>query len=1064
MLCLSLGAWSQTKTITGLVLNETKGEPLIGASILLSGTNNGVITDVDGRFSMELSDQYGVIECSYLGFKQMSISVDGRDFYEFRLQSNDNLLDEIVVTALNLERSRKDLGYAIQELNAREISEVKSVNFVDNLGGRVAGLVVNQGATGVGSTTKVTIRGESSFSNNNPLFVVDGLPIQNNTNLNFSNEAAAGFQEIDFGNGAMDINQDDIESVSVLKGPAAAALYGTRAANGVILITTKKGKDKDEISVNFNSSLFIDQPFKLPEFQNRYGQGNSGEFAFVNGLGAGVNDNITYSWGPELDVGNMIPQFDSPVTLSNGEIVRGGDVAVHNGGEINPTAFVSHPDNLKDFYNAGFTSVNNLSFSKGIELGKVRFSFTDLRSDSYIPGVNLNKQTVAGRFSTEPFEGLNISANVNYVKSGSENRPSSGYGSENINYSLVAWGPRSLDTKVLQNYWQPGFENQQQYSFNYTFFDNPYFILLENQNGFNRNRFFGNLIASYQISEHLDIQASAGNDFLGENRSYKRHFSTNRFKTGAYAEQRIRFRERNLNFLLSYKNQIGKINSTLSFGGNRMSQNGWSQQKEATGLVEPGVFDLSNNASPLNDFFVESRKQINSLYALAQFSYDDFLFVDFTGRNDWSSALATKGSTDNTSFFYPSVSLSYIMSQHLEIAEVFSFFKVRASWAQVGNDTDPFQTEGTFVLGTPVNGDTTYTNLGVVANTDLRPEKTTAIEIGADIRFFDDRLRFDVSYYDALTEDQITSFAIPQSSGYSQQVVNGGAVRTKGLEILAGIDLIRNSNFNWTSTINFSRSNSFVEELPDGAESITLAYSRVYDNQNQTVWFQVEEGGRIGDMYGTGYLKNSEGGFIVTEEGNFIANNSLQKLGNYNPDFILGLSNDLSYKNWSLGFLFDWRQGGILLSRTLSLAAVGGQLIETENRPEEGIIVDGIVNVGTNSEPVWETNTVPISAESYYRQFYDRNHEVNNVYDASYIKLRQLSLGYEFRSTSNVGLLKDGRSLRVSLIGRNLFAWSEIPHFDPEQLAVQGNQFVNGVEDMSYPSARSIGVKIGFSL
>ena len=431
-------SFAQSQLITGTVVNETNNEPLIGVNILLQGTNQGAITDIEGNFRLQVDAKIGILEFSYLGFETKSVNIQGRDYLDIRMNPSNELLDEIVVTALNLKRSQKDLGYSIQELDGKVISEVKSTNFVDDLGGRVAGLVVNQGATGVGSTTKVTIRGESSFSNNNPLFVVDGLPIQNNTNLNFTNEAAAGFQEVDFGNGAMDINQDDIESVSVLKGPGAAALYGTRAANGVILINTKKGTDSDQFKIDFNTSFFVDSPFKLPEFQNRYGQGNSGQFSFVNGLGAGVNDNITYSWGPELDVGNLVPQFDSPVLLENGQAVRGGDVSVHNGANIPATPFVSHPDNLSDFYERGLTSVNNLSFSKGIEKGSYRLSFTDLRSDSYIPGVNLNKQTIAGRFSTDPFEGLNISANINYVRSASDNRPSSGYGSENINYSLVA--------------------------------------------------------------------------------------------------------------------------------------------------------------------------------------------------------------------------------------------------------------------------------------------------------------------------------------------------------------------------------------------------------------------------------------------------------------------------------------------------------------------------------------------------------------------------------------------------------------------------------------------------
>ena len=1055
--------FAQNKNVEGMVLDKESREPLVGATVKEFGSSNGTTTDQEGFFSLDVAETVEFLEISYLGYDLLKIDLNDNPQHVILMQASNLRLNEVVVTALNLERSTKDLGYSLQALDSKEISEVKSANFVDNLGGKIAGLVVSQGATGVGSSTKVTIRGESSFSNNNPLFVVDGLPISNSTNLNFSNEAAAGFQEIDFGNGALDINQDDVASVSVLKGPAAAALYGTRAANGVIIINTKKATNESPLVVEYNSSVFIDKPFKLPEFQNSYGQGNSSEFEFVDGLGGGINDNISYSWGPQLDVGLLIPQFDSPVTLANGDVVRGGDVAVHNGAEISATPFISHPNNLKDFYESGFTAINNLAISKGIEKGNYRFSFTDFRSESYIPGVDLKKKVIAARFKTNPVKNLEFTANINYVNSGSDNRPSSGYGSENINYSLVAWGPRSLNTEILKDYWQPGLENQQQYSFNYTFFDNPYFILQENTNSFRRNRFYGNLNASYQFNGNLSLQLSAGNDNLAESREYRRNYSTNRFRTGAYAEQRIRFRESNLNFLFNYQRKIKAIDASFSFGGNRMDQLGWSQQKEAIGLISPGVFNFENSASPLNDFIVQSQKRINSLYAFAEFSFNNFLFLDVSARNDWSSALATPTSTANTSFIYPAFSLSYVVSQQIDLPSSVSFLKLRANWAQVGNDTDPYQTQGSFVLATPFNADTTYTSNGIIANNNLKPEQTSAFELGGDIRFWDDRLRMDITYYNSLTKNQIISFARPISSGYSEELINGGAVRSQGIELVLGASILRKSKFNWYSTINFSRNKSIVETLPDGSGTITLAYSRVYDNQNQTVWFQVAEGGEIGDIYGTGYLKNENGAFVIGDDGKFIADNTLRKLGNYNPDFVMGFSNELSYKNWDLRFLFDIRSGGEIVSRTQSLAGVSGQLIETEFRPEDGIVAEGEVNVGTPEEPVWQNNTTAITPENYYRQFYDRNHEENNTLDASFIKLRSFSLAYNFES-NRFKFLQNNRSLNVALIGRNLFALSNIKHFDPEQLAVQGNQFINGVEDMSYPTARSIGIKIGLKI
>lgn len=1055
-------ASAQSFTVSGTVIDEEKA-PLPGVSVLEKGTKNGTITDEKGAFSLKTQTQEGdVLEFFLIGYETQEVSINGNTTLEISMKPKEAQIGEVFITALGLERESKDLGYAIQRLDPKDVSTVKSPNFTDNLAGKVAGVTVSQGATGVGSSSKITIRGEASFTNNNPLFVVDGTPINNNSTFNFTNEAAAGFQEIDFGNGGMEINADDVASVSVLKGPSAAALYGTRASNGVILITTKDGSQSEGWGISVNSSLFMDQAFQLPEFQNSYGQGNSGQFEFVDGLGGGTNDNITYSWGPALDQGIMIPQFDSPVTLGNNTTVRGGDVAVHGGVPIPATPFVSQPDNLKNFYETGWTTNNNIAIGTGFEGGNFRLSLSDMRSNSIIPGVNLDRNNVAARLNFKPLPKLKVSTSINYVNSRSDNRPANGYGSENINYSLVAWGPRSLNTANLQDYWQPGLEDVQQYNFNYTFFDNPYFILLENRNSFNRDRVFGNISAKYDLTDRLSLSVRSGTDVSSEVRKFQRAFSTNRFRNGAYAEHVVGFRENNTDFLLNYRRKISDIDVDVSVGGNRMDQKASTVQTQALSLAQPGIYNLSNAASPLEVFQFTSQKRINSLYGIAKFSYKNYLFLDVTGRNDWSSALATPISTANTSFFYPSISGSYVFSSMVDLPSFMSFGKLRVSWAQVGNDTDPYLTAPAFVAQTPYNSQPTFSAQSILTNSNLLPERTTSGEIGVDLRFFDDRLKLDVTLYNATTENQIISLPVPISSGFNQQVVNGGSVRSQGIEAIVGASIIQNEDFRWNTTLNFSRNVSTVESLPEDAGRLTLAYNRVYDNVNQTVWFQVEEGSRIGEMYGTGYQKNEAGEFILDANGNFIVDNDLILLGNYNPDFVLGITNEFSYKGFNLGFLFDWRQGGILVSRTQALAGVGGQLLETENRPDAGIVADGVVNVGTTEAPVYEQNTTAITAESYYRQFYDRNHEENNVYDATYLKLRQFALGYTFSGkNSDKPFFQKGHSLSVAFIGRNLFAISAIPHFDPEQLAVQGTQFVSGVEDMSYATTRSYGVKIG---
>ncbi len=1063
-LLLSIPIYTNAQqTISGNIIDETTKEFLVGAAILEKGTSNGAFADVNGQFTLEVQELPTTLIVSYLGYTTLDFPVAQAGKLSIALQAADLGIEEVVVTALGLKRSSKGIGYAIQQIDGAAVEEVQAVNFLDNLGAKLAGVRVTAGATGIGSTSNITIRGESSFTNNNPLFVVDGIPINNNTVVNITDERAAGFQEVDFGNGAMEVNPSDIASISVLKGPSAAALYGTRASNGVILINTKDGGRKEGLGISFNTTTYVETLFRLPQYQNTYGQGNNGAFEFVDGLGGGINDNITYSYGPRLDIGLNIPQFDSPVPLPNGQVVRGGDVAVHGGAPITATPFVSRPDNVKDFYETGLTNITNLALNGGSDNSNYRLSLTNLTSESVIPGVNLDRKTVAAKMNFAPAKGFKLSTFINYINTQSDNRPSSGYGSENINYDLTAWLGRQTDLGVLRDYWQPGLEDLQQYSFNYTFFDNPYFILLENRNSFNRDRLFGHLTATYDFNEYLSLTIRTGMDFSNELRQFRRAFSTNRFRNGGYAENTVFFRENNTDFLINYQRPLGDFSLSVSAGGNRMDQSASTSQTQTTALAQAGVFKLSNAAAPLDIIELESRKRINSLYGLAKVAYKDFLFLDLSGRNDWSSALATPFSTENTSFFYPSASLSFVLSNITTLAKSVSFAKLRASWAQVGNDTDPYRTSGVFLAQTAFNGQPTFSDQGSLPNTNLLPEQTTSVEVGADIRFFDDRLRFDITYYNALTENQILSLPIALSSGYDERILNGGSVRAEGVEIVLGFSPVRSAKFNWETLVNFSTNRALVESLPDEANRLTLGYSRVYDNPNQTVWFQVSEGDQIGDLWGTGYLRNEDGDFVIGDDGRFIVDNTLKKLGNYNPDFILGLSNQLRYKNVSLGFVFDWRQGGELISRTLSLAGVAGQLEETEFRPEEGIVAEGVVNLGTTAEPQYVSNTAAIPAESYYRQFYDRNHEENNVYDASYLKLREMSIGYRLtKAQLQSTFLRKFNSLNITLVGRNLFALSEIPHFDPEQLSIQGNQFVQGVEDMAYPTTRSIGLSLGF--
>ena len=1051
---------ASAQKLTGQVIDQTSQQPIVGATVQVKRTQSGTLTNATGTFTLANLQPADVLTFSYLGFRTQEVQYTGQTSLTVELVAGVSL-NEVVVTALGLERNARSLGYAIQKVDGRQVSDVKAPNFLDNLAGKVAGVMITSGSTGVGSSSRITIRGESSFTNNNPLFVVDGILINNATVVNRVNDDANGFQEIDFGNGAMDINPDDVATVSVLKGPGAAALYGTRAANGVILITTKDGSSAGKgIGVSFNSTFFTERPFQLPRFQNSYGQGNSGAFKYVNGLSAGINDNISYSYGPKLDAGLLIQQYDSPVTLPDGRVVRGADTQVYSGLPITPTPFVSHPDNLKNFYETGHTAINNLAISGSYDKGSYRLSFTDLNSQSTIPGVDLKRKTLAARLQFEPIRRLKFSSSINYINSGSDNRPATKYGSENTNYALSAWLGRQTDVNPMKQYWQPGLEGIQQFSYNYTFFDNPYFTLYENRNSFNRDRLIGNLAVTAELATNLTLMVRSGMDYSNENRQFRRAFSSNRFKSGAYAENAVFFREVNTDFLLNYTRSLGPLSLDVSAGGNRMDQLASFDQYQALTLAQPGVFKLNNAASPVEVYQQSARKRINSLYALAKLGFKDVLFVDITGRNDWSSALATPTSTANTAFFYPSVSASWVLSNQFTLPAVISFAKVRASVASVGNDTSPYQTTGVYNARNPVFSQPAFSDQSAIANTNLKPESITSFEVGTDVRFLNDRLSVDLTYYDARTSNQILSLPIAIPTGYSERVINGGEVRSMGVEAVVTATPIQTSRIRWNVGLNFSRNRTTVVSLPEEAGTLTLGYNRIYDNVNQTVWYQVRQGDRMGDMWGTGYRRNAQGNFIVGSNGQYIADNTLKKLGNYNPDFIVGLSNQISVQNWNLGFLVDWRQGGILVSRTLALAGVAGQLIETADRPEAGIVAKGVVNTGTTENPTYQPNTRAIPAETYYRMYYDRNHEENNTYDASYVKLRELTIGYTVPETAWLAKKLGMQRLTVALVGRNLLALSHIPHFDPEQTSFQQNQLQTGVEDMTYPTTRNVGVKL----
>lgn len=1085
LLLLAIGVFSlsnsnaQGKRIKGVVTDNISS-PLPGVNVVIHSTTNGTSSDIDGNFILEnITNDKVQIKLSYIGFNEKILDIDlsgitEKDLGIITLKPDEQTLEEVVVTAMGIKRKVKALGYAAQTIKTTEINEAKDVNLLNNISGKIAGVHIVQGPTGPGSTSKIVIRGETSFNSNDPLFIVDGNPIFNNSIINPTQEGSAGSQAIDYGNAAGELSPDDIASITVLKGAGATALYGAKGSNGVVVIETKSVKNTGKLNVEVNSNMFAETILTTPKYQNLYGQGVNGEFRYGDGRsgGLGLNDDEDQSWGPAFSKNIKLPQFDSPSKLADGTIVRGGDIYIrgvdsNNPAAITPTTWKAHPENIKNFFQTGHTFINNIAVSGAYDKGNFRLSYTNLDNESIIPNTNLKRNSFLLKSKYNLTKKLSIKASANYINSQSDNRPANGYGSENLMY-VFTWFGRSVNINSLKDYWQKGYEGTQQYNYNYAWHDNPYFTVFQNRNEIDKDRLIGNLNLDYAVNDKLMLSARAGMDYYNEFRPQYRAFSTQRFKNGGYIETNANGMIKNVDILAKYQNLLSdEIELTATLGANYFEQSVKARTLAVKNLSVPGIYSFSNAASPITNFELNEREKQNALYALFQFNYKNFLYLDISGRNDWSSTLAsaTNNKGSEISFFYPAISASYILSSSVNLPEIFNFVKLRASWAQVGNGTRPNLTKNLYTKTGFYNSKPYSSLTSVAGNPEIKPERSTSFEIGTDIRLFNNRVGLDLAYYNTLAEDQIIALPVSSTSGFKSNITNGGTIRSHGVEAVLRLQPIRNNNFEWKTQFNFSKNEATVESLPKDFDSYTISYARVYNNSSRTVWVFAKKGQRVGNMYGTGFLKDNKGNDIynVDSKGNVepIKDKNLRLLGNYNPDFTLGWRNSLRYKNFDLGFLWDWRQGGTIISRQLAIASTSGNLNTTAYRPSAGIQPKGVVLTGydTNGNP----KTRPfapgetMNAVRYYKAYYDRDNEDNHKYDATFFKLREVSLGYSLPKKILGNTIE---SIRISLIGRNLLLFTENPHFDPEVLAVQGQNFVPGVEDMALPSARSFGINI----
>lgn len=1054
-------AYCQSITYNSRILDSKNNEPITFATVQELGTKNVVQSDQDGVFKIQSSNKSARIQITSIGYEpKIFTAVNGKIPATIEVTTSDQLLDQVVVTALGIERSKQSLGSSVTKIGTKELNEVPLTNLVNSLAGQIAGVQVTNGSSGVGSSSRIVIRGENSLSGSNqPLFVVDGVPISNEqVTSNLINQGA--LQEVDYGNGGADINPDDIESITILKGAASAALYGTRAANGVVVITTKRGKRAKGIGVSLSSTLTFEDILTLPDYQNVYGGGSNGNYSFQNGIGGGISDGGISSYGPKLDQGLLINQFSSPSVDVNGNPVRAGDVISRQKAdgtftEITPSPWVSRPNNVRDFFEIGVTSQHSIAVNSATESNNTRISYSNLRNEGMLPNTNLDRDGLALSLDQLLGKNLSIRSYVNYVNTRSENRPNLGYGYENVMYGFN-WTGRNFDIASLKDYWQAGQVGSQHYDFNYLWLTNPYLTLYENTNSFNKNRVFGNISATYDFSPKLSLTIRNGMDTYDDRREFKRAVSTNRNPQGSYREDNVRFREINSDVLLSYNSEFNNFwKYSVAAGANRFDQAIRYAFSEASQLALPNIYTLANSRTPLKGDSQLFSKRINSVYGMGSISYQNMLFLDLTYRNDWSSTLPL----DNNSFGYYSAGLSYVISNMFTMPDKISALKLRLSAASVGNDTDPYQNAQNFLFNQNYGSSFRVTNENVLKNASLRPERLNAVEAGIEAGFFKNRLQVDISAYQNTSIDQIISQPISTASGFQNFNVNGGEVRTRGFEALVSGNILKRNDFSWDASVNYTAYRSIVTKLPEGVDQFVTGVANVFGGSggSNTVFYIAREGGRVGDMYGSGFME-VDGKTLYGSNGLPIQDNTLRVLGNYNPDFSVGFNNRFAYKSLEMKILVDWRQGGTLISRTKALGSTSGVLKETLVGREEGIIGDGVVNVGTTDNPQYVPNTKSVPASTFYNNFFDRGNEASATYDASYVKLRQVALYYTI--PSNVTQRLHLQSLKVGFVGSNLLLFTENPHVDPELNAFQETNIIYGVDDMSYPSARSYGFSI----
>ena len=1071
-LFLSLAVFGQRK-IRGTVTSPD-GETLVGATVLVKGVATGSVTDFDGNYSIDVPEGYNVLVFSYTGFTTQEVTLTTADIVNVVMEGSVSQLDEVVVTALGVSREKKALGYSVTEVNGDDINVARETNALNALQGRVAGVNITQGGSGPGGSTRVIIRGNASLTGNNqPLYVVDGVVIDNSV---LGSAGAWGGR--DFGDGISNINPDDIESVSVLKGPNAAALYGQRGANGVILINTKTGAGVDRTQVNFTTNYTVGDPVVFPEFQNTYGQGLNGEFTHFRQADGTIvaNDGTTSgtpqgfpaptggapegppSWGPRMDGQQYFDVFGNQRTFS------------------------PQPDNARDFLQTQETWTNTLSIRGGTDRLNYAATGTYMDNQGMLPTNTLKRYNGTLRIGAKLSDKFTLDAKLTYVRQESFNRPNLADEQQNVMYAL-RYIPRDVPISSLEKFaitadeldqlvglsgtaLTPGYERHWSSG---TFTGNPYWSVNRTRNEDTRDRTISFAKLTYDITDWLSLSARIGNDAYTDQILEWQDVGTRVQPVGSVGERVNRVRETNADFLLTATKDITEdFGFSLSLGGNAQELELRRVGFSGNTFNFPGFPVVNNTVRPSrNSNFGLNRSKINSLYAFGQFSYKNAFYLDWTARNDWSSTL----SPDNWSFFYPSVSVSAVLSEVIDLPSAFSFLKMRGSWAQAGNSGNPYQIFGTYSLGA-FRSFTTASFTNRIPFEDLQNELTESIEFGIEASLFNGRLSLDATYYNAATENQILSASVSRASGFATQLINAGQIDNRGLEVLLTGSPIRSSNgLNWEVSFNFARNISEVVALTDDIERLRTGAA----DRNADVFADV--GDIFGNIYSRNFwLRDDDGNRLIDgATGLPIRESGRTLVGNALPDWTGGLRNTLSYRNLSLSFLLDISQGAEIYSQSNMYMTLYGTGAWTEANREGGLVADGIVAT-QQADGTWvstgQANTTAVTAQEYWLHAVPGSTQAITeefVYDGSYIALREVVLGYTF--PKSVVEKTPFRSLRLSLIGRNLgYLQNDVPGVAPDayifnrNTAGGGSGVGLGIENNSFPIARTFGVdlNIGF--